>query len=237
MLKPFAIAIDPKGRAWVTGNEAQEVYIVSADGSVETVDSSAVSVSWPMGIAGDSQGNMWVSSSDTVNIVCTTPLDSQAGGMPSLIFYPADGGTPKQYTKVGGLSVPWGNAVDGDDTVWVFNFGHTPMEDADEDYEWPDTGIARFCGVGNCPPGLKPGDPISPHTGYTSDALERITAGAVDPSGNIWLLNNWRKDGPLFYDTNPGGNSFVIVPGAAKPVKTPLIGPPRAFRKAHHPDL
>ncbi len=237
LLKPFAIAIDPKGRAWVTGNEAQEIYIVAADGSVETVDSSAVAVSWPMGISGDSQGNMWVSSSDTVNIICTTPLNSQAGNLPSLIFYPADGGTPMQYTNVGGLSIPWGNAVDGDDTVWVFNFGRTPMEDADEGFEWPDTGISRFCGVGKCPPGLKLGDAISPDTGYTSDALERITGGAIDPSGNIWLMNNWRKDGPLHYQTNPGGNSFVIVPGAAAPIRTPLIGPPQSFRITHHPDL
>ncbi|WP_237060551.1 Vgb family protein [Microbulbifer sediminum] len=229
LLKPFAIAIDPEGRAWVTGNKAQEIYIVSLDGTIETVDSSQVSVSWPMGISSDSRGNMWVSSSDTVNIVCIDPLDSQGGENPSVIFYPADGGQPKQFNQRGGLTIPWGSAVDGDDTLWVFNFGRVPLEDADDDQEWPDTGVTRLCGSGRCPHGLGLGDAISPDTGYTSDALERITGGAIDPSGNIWLLNNWRKDGPLFYSTNPGANSFVIVPGAARPVKTPLIGPPRSF--------
>lgn len=237
LLKPFAIAIDPQGRAWVTGNEAQEIYIVSADGTVETVDSSAVSVSWPMGISGDSQGNMWVSSSDTVNVVCRTSLDSQGGQTPSVIFYPADGSTPQQFSNIGGLTVPWGSAVDGDDTLWVFNFGRTPLEDAEAGFEWPDTGISRICGAGKCPHGLNLGDAISPDTGYTSNALERITGGAIDPSGNIWLLNNWRKDGPLFYSTNPGGNSFVIVPGAATPVRTPLIGPPRSFHKTNQNDF
>ena len=233
LLKPFAIAIDPEGRAWVTGNKGQEIYIITLEGNVETVDSSKVSLSWPMGISGDSKGNMWVSSSDTVNIVCIDPLDSQGGENPSIIFYPANGGEPKQIEKTGGLTIPWGNAVDGDDTLWVFNFGNVPMEDADDDQTWPDTGVSRFCGAGECPHGLKLGDAISPDTGYTSDTLDRVTGGAIDPSGNLWLLNNWRKDGPLFYSTNPGGNSFVIVPGAAKPVKTPLIGPPRSFEKPH----
>jgi hypothetical protein len=70
-----------------------------------------------------------------------------------------------------------------------------------------------------------------------SDALDRITGGAVDPSGNIWLLNNWKKRGPLerVYNTDPGGNSLVIVPGAAGPVRTPLICPPRSFREPSDP--
>ncbi|WP_193165239.1 NHL repeat-containing protein [Microbulbifer hainanensis] len=233
LLKPFAIAIDPYGRAWVTGNKGQEIYIVSFDGTVETVDSSDVSLSWPMGISGDSQGNMWVSSSDTVNIVCIDGLSSQGAENPSIVFYPANGATPRQFQKTGGLTIPWGNAIDGDDTLWVFNFGRAPMEDANENQVWPETGISRFCGAGRCPHGLQLGDPISPDTGYTSDALERVTGGAIDPSGNIWLLNNWRKDGPLYYSVNPGGNSFVIIPGAAKPVKTPLIGPPRSFGETH----
>jgi hypothetical protein len=61
--------------------------------------------------------------------------------------------------------------------------------------------------------------------------LDRVTGGGVDPSGNIWILNNWKKTGPTppTYNTNPGGNSFVIVPGAAAPIKTPLIGPPESF--------
>ena len=134
-----------------------------------------------------------------------------------------------QIFNQGGLSVPWGNAVDGDDTVWVFNFGHTPLEDVEIGFTWPDTGISRFCGTGKCPSGLNLGDPISPDTGYTSDAIERITGGGIDPSGNIWLMNNWKKTAPIFYDTNPGGNSFIIVPGAAAPIKTPLIGPPQSF--------
>lgn len=234
-LKPFAIAIDPDGRAWVTGNQSAEVYRISADGTVEVVDSSSVDLSWIIGISGDSKGNMWVSSSDAVKLPCADPFDPQEGNQPSIVLFPADGSAPKQITSEGGLTLPWGSAVDGSDSLWVFNFGRTPFESVTDDTEWDDTGISHFCGSGDCPQGLEMGDPISPFTGYTSNALERITGGGIDPSGNIWLMNNWKKPGPLLYDINPGENSIVIVPGAATPVKTPLIGPPRSFDSAQYP--
>ena len=89
LIKPFAIAIDPKGRAWVTGNRADWdgikgnpaglVYRISLDGVVETLPNptrrdNEPFLKWPMGISGDSKGNMWVSNSDAVNVPCVTPL-------------------------------------------------------------------------------------------------------------------------------------------------------------------
>jgi hypothetical protein len=79
-----------------------------------------------------------------------------------------------------------------------------------------------------CPAGMRVGDPISPDTGYTSDSLQRITGGQIDPSGNVWLTNNWKIDSDGF--VNPGGNAVVIAIGAGAPVKTPLIGPPVPFK-------
>jgi hypothetical protein len=107
----------------------------------------------------------------------------------------------------------------------VFNFGAVPVGQTTD----LATGISRFCGMSTtgCPKGMKVGDPISPATGYTSDALERITGGQIDPSGNIWLTNNWKLDAdPVL---NPFGNSIVVAVGAAGPLKTPLIGPPVPF--------
>jgi hypothetical protein len=75
---------------------------------------------------------------------------------------------------------------------------------------------------------MQVGDSISPDTGYQSDALQRVTAGAVDPSGNIWLTNNWKID--VDPEKNPGGNAVVIAVGAAAPVRTPVIGPPVPFK-------
>jgi len=247
LLKPFAVAIDPKGRAWVTANAVGfdsdydpttdpigGVYRIAPNGRVETIDTHGL-LSWPMGISGDSQGNMWVSSSDSVDVPCVTPLDPLLGKQmgPRLVYFPAKGGTPQAFED-GGLTVPWGNFVDGNDTVWVFNFGVNPLDD-----DAQTTPLSHFCGAdpSQCPPGIGMGQPISPDEGYMSDALDRVTGGGVDPSGNIWILNNWKKAGagPPVYNTNPGGNSFVIVPGAAAPIQTPLIGPPKSFDDRKHP--
>jgi sugar lactone lactonase YvrE len=252
LLKPFGIAIDPSGRAWVTANEdgfiapstedpvgqpGGGLYRVSPDGTVEALprhDAHLERVlSWPMGISGDSKGNMWVSNSNSVKVPCVDGLDPQDGQLvPSVALYRADDSPPTLHTG-GGLTIPWGNAIDGNDTLWVFNFGQQPTNIVDKNTEWPDTSLSHFCGAdeSRCPKGKKTGDPISPEQGYVSDALDRITGGQIDPSGNVWLMNNWKKTGPYqpVYQTNPGGNSFVIVPGAAAPVQTPLIGPPRSF--------
>jgi hypothetical protein len=251
-IKPFGVAIDTQERAWVTGNSVGfdrttqpsdyvgGVYRISKDGTVKTMAVPTDElVSWPMGISSDSKGNMWVSSSDHVNVPCVTPFEPDQGGAlgPAVTYFPADDGTPQVFGKdpgnSGGITIPWGNFVDGNDTVWILNFGTLPF--ANVDVEWPDTPLSHFCGAdtSKCPAGFKLGDPISPPTGYVTDALDRVTGGGVDRSGNIWILNNWKRSGPFnpVYIRNPGGNSFVIVPGAAAPVKTPLIGPPQSFNK------
>lgn len=98
------------------------------------------------------------------------------------------------------MYIPWGNAVDGAGNVWVANFGSGR--------------VSRFNGA--------TGGAIAPD-GYYSDALQRNTGISIDPSGNVWLTNNWLDDPPL---TNPGGDGLVMFIGIASPVRTPLIGPP-----------
>ena len=56
----------------------------------------------------------------------------------------------------------------------------------------------------------------------------RLPAVAIEPSGNVWLANNW-KEVPI--QTNPGGNAIVVMVGAAGPLKAPLIGTPRSFER------
>jgi hypothetical protein len=90
--------------------------------------------------------------------------------------------------------------------------------------------LSHFCGVdtAKCPPTKQTvGQAISPDsTGYTCEALARNTGVSIDPSGNVWLANNWT----LRIDVlNPGGNSIAVLIGAAASVETPLIGPPRPF--------
>ena len=69
------------------------------------------------------------------------------------------------------------------------------------------------------------GHPITPATGYGFDGLVRNTGVQIDPSGNVWVANNW-KSYP-FPGRNPGGYQMVVFIGLAGPPRTPLIGPPR----------
>jgi hypothetical protein len=178
-----------------------------------------------MAIAGDSKGNMWVANSHIVDVPCPTGGPDTNGEGGSIVLIRPNGKVARGAPFTGGgVTGPWGISVDGDDNVWVANFG-----------SGKDTGgsslvrISEFCGTdtSKCPPGLKTGDPISPPTGYTSDALQRTTATQIDPSGNVWVTDNWKK---VPIPNNPGGDAIVIFVGIAGPVKAPLIGPPEQPR-------
>ncbi|MEV7598931.1 NHL repeat-containing protein [Kitasatospora sp. NPDC089797] len=217
--KPFGAAVDPAGRLWVTGNGSDSVQVLAPDGALERTVTGA-GLRRPLAVATDSRGNAWVSNSGILPVPCgdTTAEDLAAalagedGPRPgaSVTMIGPDGSTPAEPFTDGGLFLPWGVAVDGDDTVWVANFGGHR--------------IARLCGAdpAACPPGVRTGEPISPPgTGYTSDALERNTGVQIDPSGNVWLANNWRT---VAVPANPGGHELVVLVGAAAPVAAPLLG-------------
>lgn len=227
-MKPFGVTIDGDGNAWVNDNFSSNVSVFSPAGKLlATLPSTYAGktvLSRPIGNATDVQGNVWVANSDYLEEPCPHRFHFGTATSPSITLYKKGTLTPYPGSPFsgGGLTLPWGITVDGAGTVWVFNFGAKPLNDP----PYPPTGISRFCGVetDRCPPGLKVGDPISPASGYTSDALERITAGQIDPSGNIWITSNWKlKANPV---RNPFGNAIVVAIGAAAPLKTPVIGPP-----------
>ncbi len=222
LIKPFGITVDIRGRAWVTGNGSDSVMLLSPQGTpLRSITGGGIKR--PMGVASDSLGNVWVANGGAVVAPCegTTPA-MVAEAIEDIVtrhvdasvtMVRPDGTTPAKPFVNDGLFLPWGIAVDGNDTVWVANFGGHRL--------------ANLCGARPtaCPPGLHTGEPISPAgTGYTSDGLERNTAVQIDPSGNVWLVNNWRTV-PL--QTNPGGHEVVVFIGLAAPVRTPLLGPPQ----------
>jgi hypothetical protein len=110
--------------------------------------------------------------------------------------------------KASAIKVPaafgsWGVAVDGSDHVWVAGFQRENVTELDDD-----------------------GTPVSSaKTGFTSKAFQHITALQIDPSGNVWLANNWSSGSSLAQFV--GGNGLVKLVGAATPVATPLIGLPK----------
>ncbi|MCP4627493.1 MAG: hypothetical protein GY850_28865 [bacterium] len=229
--KPFGIAIDKNGRAWVSSNNNDSVIGLNPNGSVfRALKNGVAGITRPMGITSDSLGNVWVANSGVMDPPCKakpsdpdTEEDSQfelinnlpgdfQGENASVTLIRRDGrpsrGSPY---KGGGLILPWGIAVDGNDNVWVANFDSQRL--------------SHICGARwwTCPRGLRTGDAISPDSGYGFDGLVRNTGVSIDPSGNVWVTNNWQIDVKL---SNPGGHEVAVFIGLAKPVKTPLIGPP-----------
>ncbi len=149
-------------------------------------------------------------------------------------------GTQLGQFNGGGMDSPWDTAIDGEDNVWVANFG--PLEPPSNF-----TGrLTKLWGV-NAPPGHNVGDPISPPTGYTVPSagsevllhtgvplygygqppgppcfipMMRQTAVAIDQAGNIWSINNWKPDVVIDFGGNPGGDGIVIFVGLAAPPTT-----------------
>jgi hypothetical protein len=212
--RPFGAATDAEGNVYVGGNGSATVMKINSAG--EVVDRfRGGGLHRPLGLATDSEGNVWVSNSIWVVAPCKNEFQAESGsgrgGSVTLIEKNGRISSQSPY-RGGGLKNAWGIAVDGEDHVWVANFGGQRL--------------SELCGVkpANCPPGKRsPGAAISPSSGYGFDGLTRNTGVSVDPSGNVWLANNW-KNVPI--QTNPGGYQIVAYLGIAAPVKTPLIGAP-----------
>jgi hypothetical protein len=167
----------------------------------------------------DSRGNAWLAALGNNVIYAFRPDGTEIG----------------QFSG-GGMDAPWDTAIDGEDNVWVANFG--PLATGSNF-----TGrLTKLWGI-NPRPGHSVGDPVSPLTGYTAPSagsevllhngeplygpppappcfipMMRQTAVAIDQAGNIWSINNWKPDFDI--DTigqNPGGDGIIIFVGLAAP--------------------
>uniref|UniRef100_A0A0G4FYH1 SMP-30/Gluconolactonase/LRE-like region domain-containing protein n=1 Tax=Chromera velia CCMP2878 TaxID=1169474 RepID=A0A0G4FYH1_9ALVE len=130
-------------------------------------------------------------------------------------------GTDLGFFEFGeGLEGPWGVAVDAFGDIFIGEFG-TPLSNTGK-------GVAHICGAASTRPGCFLGKLLSPATGgYAQDTgvMQRVTGVTIAESGAVWACNNWKPQPTDIL--NPGGNGLVLFPGLAKPVKTPLYGPPR----------
>jgi len=250
---PFHLAVDQQDRIWVTNGGSNTVTRFPANdpGKAEQIEVGY----GPRAVAIDSLGNAWVANTlghpGTKEMLALakdkleSKVENHVGSSASpaeraakmwiglyelLVKYPGgdvsmvrpDGTDQPPFDGGKSINGPWGIAVDGNDNVWVANaFGRS---------------VTHLCGarLETCPPGAKTGDPISPPGGYVG-GLQIITDVAIDPAGNVWVANNWdrpdegfKKEPESRFTTRFGGNGTVVFYGLAKPVKTPLIGPPRA---------
>jgi len=221
---PFDVALAADGTAWVSNGLGKPPSSVAKYALVNGVLEQQFRRFLGQGLRGlsvDSLGNAWVASQTDSMVYVVRPDGSEIG--------PFNGG---------GMKGPWDTAVDGDENVWVANFG--PLE--------PGTNfsgrLTKLCGhARRCPIGKDVGDPISPDNGYTLPSagsevllhngdplygpdrppsfipMMRQTGLVIDQAGNIWTINNWKPNFDNDALLNPGGDGIVIFVGLAPPAR------------------
>ncbi|HJQ27608.1 MAG TPA: hypothetical protein VKA60_27220 [Blastocatellia bacterium] len=182
------------------------------------------------GVSVDSLGNAWVASGGDDSVYFFSPDGEQV--------VPISGGED----HIGGIDSPWGVAVDGDDNIWVANFGPIKINTV-----YTTAAVSYLAGANpnTRPAGLNTGDPIAPN-GYTLptageqvllhsgiplygpngdpcyNPLMRMTNVVIDQAGNLWAINNWKPNFNTDFEPakgNPGGDGIVIFVGVARPPK------------------
>jgi streptogramin lyase len=200
----FGIALDAQNKVWVTSGPNLLTKIDPTTGQYQSY--TAPGMDRPLGVAIDSLGNIWVANP-------AADFDSTSGGPGAVVaFDPSGNPLPGSPFTGGSISGPWGIAIDGNDNVWVD--------------DWIGEHVTLLCGARRvkCPPGFATGQQISPPSGYTSNAMQRLTGVVIDQAGNVWVPNNWKT---IPIQTNPGGFGMLEIVGAAAPVKAPVFGPPQ----------
>jgi hypothetical protein len=143
--QPFGMVIAADGTAWVTnsggidGADPRSVAkFALVNGALQRQFLRFLGQALK-GLALDSQGNGWITSQGNSSIYGLRPDGTRIG----------------QFTG-GGIDGPWGIAVDGEDNLWVANFG--PLQPGSN---FTDGRISELCGINRaaCPPGKKLGDP------------------------------------------------------------------------------
>jgi hypothetical protein len=253
LLFPFGLAIDQKDNIWVSNALGDHVTRFSTNDPTK-FDTFKTGFSGS-GLAVDSRGNIWITNklgnsergrlkmvemalagkfnydgeTDATARLSHVLVDAMANATPgweggSLTVLHPDG-TEAPFSPIYGKGIygPWAVSVDGNDNIWVSNFSGAKA------------GIVEICGVRTetCLPGMKTGDAISPPGGFVGGGMQLQVDVGIGPAGDVWVTNNW-ENLPSCYgkpdetvSTLCGGQGVVVFFGMAKPVRTPLIGPPR----------
>jgi hypothetical protein len=247
LLAPFHLVIDQQDRIWISNALSDNVTrFPASDPSKLEFFKAGFSGS---GMAVDSLGNVWIdnrsgssergrlklleamaASKISENAFAKVLVESWTSQKPgyesggSITVLRPDGSQASFSPVYGkGIASPWAISVDGNDNIWVSNLATSSY------------GIVQLCGfrTEHCPPGVHTGDAISPPGGYVGGGLQMQVDVQVGPAGDVWVTNNWqyypaalgKVDEAL--STLGAGQGLVVFYGMAKPVKVPLIGPPR----------
>lgn len=231
---PFDIVIDSQNRVWVSNSQSDTVVRFPMDDptKVETFRAGLA----VRALALDSKENVWVASNTSPDF----PMPKVPDGASIMeqfrimgaaaLKYPkptgvinmicADGTElePNGFSGSGLVDVPWGLNIDGNDDVWIGNFGPHNF------------GVVLMAGADTKghPAGTKPGDVL--HV-FRSGSIQMLTDVSIDPAGNVWAANNWNNPRAAV-EPNPerrtstwgGGSGLTVIYGVAAPVKPPRMG-------------
>lgn len=237
---PFDIVIDSQNRVWVSNSQLDTVVRFPADdpSKVETFR-AGIAV---RALALDAQENVWVASNASLDFPIPKIPEGASimeqfrilGG--AMLRYPKSTGVihmirpdgtqleAKGFSGGGAIDIPWGLNIDGNNDVWVGNFGAR------------NNGVVLMAGADakGHPKGTKPGDVI--HV-FRSGSIQMLTDVNIDPAGNVWAANNWNdplaavEPDPLSRTSTWGGGSGVtVIYGVASPVQSPRMGKVRPLR-------
>ena len=242
---PFHLAIDGKNQIWVSNALGKAVVRFPESDPTQAVEFPSGGLSGK-GVGIDSQGDLWVTNTvgepldliikarlaklkltgkltiDAALHLIFPYLRTHVQGTVSMLR-PDGSQAPGSPFKGGGISGPWGVAVDGNDNIWISNFiGES---------------FSEFCGVqtDKCGPDMKTGDAMSPPGGFVGGGMSMLTDIDIDPAGDVWAIDNWVDQGENCFvkpmeavSTQCGGTGVSVFYGMAKPVRVPQIGPPQA---------
>jgi sugar lactone lactonase YvrE len=227
---PIALAIDSDGSAWVADNG--DAHLTHLSGSGQALSGangySSPLLAFPVAVAIDASHNVWVAN-----------LSPPANSPPVVTKVSSNGSQFNAYPTGDG---PAGLAIDQLGNVWVANYYGNSVSELSS--SGADRSNGGYTGGGlDHPQGIAvdsagnvwianyraalltelaganavtPGALLSPSAGLGRDAhLLEAYAIAVDASGNVWV-------------SNFGSNTLTQFIGVASPVRTPLIGLPKA---------
>jgi hypothetical protein len=230
---PFGVAPSPDGTVWVSNS-----------GGLRGANQSGVA-RFKLTPKGDLERIFRLNIGDTLKVITTDSMGNAwlASQGNSIVYAFNKNNVPLGRFDGGGIDGPWGLTVDGEDNIWVANFGSLDFGSV-----FSEGRISKLCGANQkaWPKGKTLGDPISPSSGYRARSagsevllangdplygrgadpsyapMMRQTSLQIDAAGNIWTCNNWKPD----FDSdakpngaNPGGDGLIIFVGLAPPPK------------------
>lgn len=193
VFNPSGIAIDVAGNVWATNPGEYTLSELSSSGSAKSPAAgwgNGSRMSAPNGFAIDASGNLWIADGNLAISALSEYTPSTA---------PPAAGTWSSASPIygGGLSWPWGVAIDGAGNIWLSNSYNSYAA------------ISEFSSTGAA---------ISPQSGYIIPGAQGAPIGiGIDSSGNVWVANS---NGTASGHNNGSVSEYV---GAASPVVTPVV--------------